>query len=213
MEILTQDGINLHLRLQMLGQKNLTFFPVAESFFLHRLIGFNETHVAQFLSSSLLKRKVLLSSHSPWLSDGEVVGVVEGEAEGDTMGDLDLHLGLQIVGQKYLTFFPVAESFFLHRLIGFTETHVLQFLTSLLLKRKVLLSSHSPRSSDGEVVGDAKGEADGDTIANLDLHLVLQMLGQKYLAIFPVTGSFRLHLLIGFIETHVAQSLSFSLLK
>jgi hypothetical protein len=134
MEILTQDGINLHLRLQMLGQKYLTFFPVAESFFLHRLIGFNETHVAQFLSSSLLKRKVLLSSHSPGLSDGEVVGVVEGEAEGDTMGDLDLHLVLQMLGQKYLAIFPVTGSFRLHLLIGFMETHVAQSLSFSLLK-------------------------------------------------------------------------------
>jgi hypothetical protein len=124
-----------------------------------------------------------------------------------------LHLVLHVFGQKYLTFFPVTGSFRLHRLVGFARTHVAQFFACLLLKRKVLLSPHSPRSSDGEVIGIVDGEADCDTMGNLDLHLVLQIVGQKYLTIFPVTGSFRLHLLIGFTETHVAQSLSCSLLK
>jgi hypothetical protein len=202
----------------MLGQKNLTFFPVAESFFLHRFPGFSETHVSQFLTCFLLKRKeclllkrkMLLSSHSPRLSDCKVVG------NADAVGGLYLHLRLQMLGQKNLTFFPVVESYFLHRFSGFSETHVSQFLICFLLKRKVfflmkrkvLLSSHSPRSSsDCKVVGN------GNTVGGLYLHLVLQMLGQKYLTNFHVTGSFRLHLLIGFVETHVLQSFSFLLLN
>ena len=63
-------GSGLHLDLQMLGQKNLTCFPVAGSICLHRLIGFANTHVAHCLSCSLLKRKGVLSSHSPLSSVG-----------------------------------------------------------------------------------------------------------------------------------------------
>jgi hypothetical protein len=208
------NGGGLHLVLHVFGQKYLTFFPVTGSFRLHRLVGFARTHVAQFFACLLLKRKVLLSPHSPRSSDGEVIGIVDGEADCDTMGNLGLHLVLQIVGQKYLTIFPVTGSFRLHLLIGFTETHVAQSLSCSLLNWNMLLSSHSPLLlSVGEVVGDTKGKTDGDAIDNLDLHLVLQIVGQKYLTIFPVTGSFRLHLLIGFTETHVAQSLSCSLLK
>jgi hypothetical protein len=204
---------DLQLLLQMFGQKNLTFFPVIGSVCLHRLIGCAESHLAQSLSCSLLKRKVSLFSHSPRTSVGEIVGDADDNAVGNTVGDLDLHLVLQIVGQKNSAIFPVIGSIFLHRLIGFAEIHLAQFLSCLLLKRKVSLSSHSPRSSVGEDVGDAEGDAVGDTLGDLDLHFVLQIVGQKNFAIFPVTGSIFLHRLIGFVEIHLAQSLSCSLLK
>jgi hypothetical protein len=182
---------DLHLVLQMLGQKSLTFFPVTGSFFLHRFLALAETHLAQFFLFALLKRKVLLSSHSPRSS-----------ISGDAVGDLDLHWVLQIVGQKKLTYVPVIRSFFLHRLVGFSKTHSAQFFFFALLKRNFLLSSHLPRASVGEDVGEA-----------VDLHLVLQIDGQKNLTFFPVTGSLCLHRLLGFVKAHVEQSLSSSLLK
>jgi hypothetical protein len=76
--------LDLHLVLQMLGQKNLTFFPVIGSFFAHRLIGFAKTHVAHCLTCVLLKRKVLLSSHSSLLSVGVDIDDAEGNAVGNT---------------------------------------------------------------------------------------------------------------------------------
>jgi hypothetical protein len=203
----------LHLVLQILGQKYLTIFPVTGSFFAHRLIGFAKTHVAHCLTCVLLKRKVLLSSHSSLLPVGGGIDDAEGNAVGNAAGDLDLHLVLQILGQKYLTIFPVTGSFFAHRLIGFAITHVAHCLTCVLLKRKVLLSSHSPLLSVGEVVGNAEGNAVINAAGDLDLHLVLQIVGQKYLTIFPVTGSFFAHRLIGFVKTHVAHCLACVLLK
>jgi hypothetical protein len=148
------SGADLHLVLHIFGQKNLTFFPVTGSFFLHRCLGFAETHLLHSLFSSLLNRKVTLSSHSPR-------SLVVGADVGDVLGDLDVHLVSQIFGQKYLTLFPVAGSFLMQRLAGLSETHVPQCLPCLLLKRKVLLSSHSPRVSVGEVVGNADTVGDG----------------------------------------------------
>jgi hypothetical protein len=156
----------LHLVLHIVGQKNLTFFPETRSFLLHRRFGFAKTHLAQSLFCSLLNRKVILSVHTRRALD-----------VGDSVGDLDWHVVLQIFGQKYLTFFPVAGSLLLHRLVGFSETHVSQFLSWSLLKRNVLLSSHSPRSSVGEVVGNAvatsmnnsDGDSDGSDVSGIGL--------------------------------------------
>jgi len=130
---------------------------------LHRLVGFSETHSAQFFFFALLKRKLSLSSHFPRASVGEDVGDA-----------VNLHLVLQIEGQKNLTFFPVTGSLCLHRLLGFVETHVEQSLPCSLLKRNVSLSSHSPRSSVGKDVGDTEGAVGflvgvvvGNTVADI----------------------------------------------
>ena len=199
MLLLSTLGVDLHLVLHIFGQKNLTFFPVTGSFFLHRCFGCAETHPLHSLFCSLLNRKVTLSSHSPR-------SLVVGADVGDALGDLVLHLVLHIFGQKNLTSFPVTGSILMHRLAGFFETHVSQFLSTSLLKRNVLLSSHSPRSL---VVGADVGDALGDLV----LHLVLQIFGQKYLTFFPVAGSILMHRLAGFFETHVSHCLSTSLLK
>jgi hypothetical protein len=122
--------------------------------------------------------------------------------------DADLHPLLQMFGQKNLTFFPVIGSVCLHCLVGFAETHGVQCLSWLLLKRKTSLFSHSPRTSVGEDVGDTDDDAVGNTVGDLDLHFVLQIVGQRNFAIFPVTGSFFLHRLIGFAKIHPSQSLS-----
>jgi hypothetical protein len=146
--------IVLHLVLQKDGQNNFVFVPVTGSFFLHRLCGFAETQVVQSFSSSLLKRKSSLSLHSP-------------SYVGDKDGDTDLHVLLQIRGQKNLTFFPVTGSFFLHCLFGFAETHVAQSFSSSLLKRKLSLSSHFLRSLRTEVTGGVEGVLVGDIVGDI----------------------------------------------
>jgi hypothetical protein len=93
---------------------------------------------------------------------GEDTGNADGDAVGEAVGDTDLHLVLQMFGQKKLTFSPLTGSLLLHLLFGLVETHVEQSLSGSLLKRKVSLSSHSPRSSVGEDVGNA--DAVGDSL-------------------------------------------------
>ena len=161
MLLLSTLGVDLHLVLHIFGQKNLTFFPETGSFFLHRCFGCAETHPLHSLFCSLLNRKVTLSSHSPR-------SLVVGADVGDALGDLVLHLVLHIFGQKNLTSFPVTGSILMHRLAGFFETHVSQFLSTSLLKRNVLLSSHFPRVSVGEVVGNADAVGDGVVAVGLN---------------------------------------------
>ena len=72
-----------------------------------------------------------------------------------------MHIFSHSTGQKNLTAFPVIRSFFLHRLPGSAETHVAQSLSWLLLKRKVLQSSHFSRSSHSEDIGGDVGDAVG----------------------------------------------------
>lgn len=42
-------------------------------------------------------------------------------AIGDDVGDTDLHFFLHVAGQKNYIAFPIVTSFFLHRLLGFTD--------------------------------------------------------------------------------------------
>ena len=125
----------LHSSLQKRGQKNRISSPVVESTFLHRLFGFLDTQLSQSFLVSPLKPNVSLFSHSSRVLDGEV--------EGDSVGDEVLHSSLQKRGQYNCTFFPVSGSSFLHRLFGFSDTHLAQSLLSLPLNRNELLFSQS----------------------------------------------------------------------
>jgi len=108
----------------------------------------------------MVLRSITLSNKGSLVCEN--TGNAEGDAVGDVVGDSDLHLVLQMFGQKNLTFSPLTGSFLLHLLFGLVETHVEQSLSGSLLKRKVSLSSHSPRSSVGEDVGNA--DAVGDSV-------------------------------------------------
>jgi hypothetical protein len=85
-------GVLWHFVLQIVGQKNSTFFFVIGSCDLHRWAGFAEAHVAQSLFGSLLKRKVQQSSHS-FRSSHEVVG----DAMGDVVG-VSVRFGVGVGG-------------------------------------------------------------------------------------------------------------------